>query len=361
MMENTGKYTYTVDYTPEKPEKDKYNLTPSESVFFSQMKKNLKKYAADMSAPKPLETLFDNIHRLNRLFITFGRPWLADSGVIQKACAWYLAYARPTKDESRRLIETLNGFTASACCLAEWNVLINRMQEFFCVQEKELRRLFDYEKETERKHQEWTQRLSAEGVAYCMTIGEGEIYGMLYPQIEELYRAMGRFIEREKAPFQCKIKTYSEESISISKDVDLYADRDEFNVNYSLGTSEYDLACMPAGTMRRVADSISAFLKVFGENGDRKVRWDIADYPVESQPDIAFEIREDERVPLFRTVPWISKRIYKEENAETEIAYYVDVNEIHSPKLSFSEFVAVYRKLEAYLSSQPESIDLARG
>ena len=210
MMENTGKYTFTVDYTPEEPEKDKYNLTPSESAFFSQMEKNLKKYAADMNAPKPLETLFDNIHRLNRLFITFGRPWLADSGIIQKACMWYLAYARPTKEEARRLIETLNGFTASASCLAEWNTLISRMQEFFSVQEKELRRLFDYEQERERKHAEWIERLSAEGVAYCMTIGKREIYGMLYPQIEELYKVMGRFIEREKAPFQCTIKNYDE-------------------------------------------------------------------------------------------------------------------------------------------------------
>lgn len=355
-MENAEKYTYTVDYTPEEPEKDKYNLTPSESAFFSQLEKNLKKYAANINAPKPLETLFDSIHRLNRLFITFGRPWLADSGVIQKACAWYLAYARPTKEESRRLIETLNGFTASACCLAEWNVLINRMQEFFCVQEKELRRLFAYEKETERKRKERMERLGAEGVAYCMTIGEGEIYGMLYPQIEELYKAMGRFIEREKAPFLCKIKGYDEYCISISKDIDLHADENHFHVHYSLGDLHADSEGIPAGQMQRIACIISDFLKVFGENGEKKVRWDIADYPVESQPDIAFEIKEDERVPLFRTVPWISKSICKEEDEETEIAYFIDVNEIHSPELSFSEFVAIYRKLGDFLQTYPESV-----
>lgn len=178
-MENTEKYTFTVGYTPEEPEKDKYNLTPSESVFFSQMEKNLKKYAADMDAPKPLETLYDNIHRLNRLFVNLGRPWVADNGIIQKACMWYLAYGRPTKQEATKLIQTLNGFTSSACYLSEWNVLISRMQEFFHTQEKELRRLFEYEQETERKHRERVERLSAEGVAYCMTVGEGEIYGML--------------------------------------------------------------------------------------------------------------------------------------------------------------------------------------
>ena len=360
-MENIEKYTFVVDYTPEEPEKDKYNLTPSESVFFGQMEKNLKKYAANLNAPKPLETLFDNIHRLNRLFITFGRPWLADSGIIQKACAWYLAFAKPTKDEARRLIETLNGFTASASYLAEWNVLINRMQEFFSIQEKELRRLFDYEKATEQRHREWAERLSAEGVAYCMTVGKGEIYGVLYSQIEELYKVMGRFIERERAPFACKIKGYEEYCISISKNIDLYADKDELCVNYSLDIIESDFNCMPAGQLQRVADTITGFLKVFGENGDKKVCWDIADYPKETQPDIAFEIKEDNRIPTFRTVPWISKRINKEENEEPEIEYFIDVNEIHSPELSFSEFVAVYRKLGDFLNIQPEGVDLPRG
>ena len=106
--------------------------------------------------------------------------------------------------------------------------------------------------------------------------------------------------------------------------------------------------------MQRIADIVSGFLKVFGENGDKKVRWDIADYPKETQPDIAFGIKEDNRIPTFRTVPWISKRINKEEgDEETEITYFVEVNEIHSPELSFSEFVAVYRKLGDFLGSQP--------
>lgn len=360
-MGNTDNHMIPPGEIAEEQKKDTFKLAPSESVFFSQLEKSLKKYAADMTAPKPLETLYENIRRLNRLFITFGRPWLADSGIIQKACMWYLACAKPTEQEAFNLIETLNGFTSSACYLSEWNVLINRMQEFFRTQEKELRRLFEYEKETERKHREWDERLRAEGIAYCMTIGEGEIYGILPAQIKELYRVMGRFIEREKAPFKCKVKGYDEYGVSISKDIGLYADRDEFYVNYSLGDFDADYDSMPAGQMQRVADIISGFLKVFGENGDKEVRWDIADYPKESQPDIAFEIKEDSRLPIFRTVPWISKRINKKEDEETEIAYFVDVNEHHSPELSFGEFVAVYRKLGEFLSSQPESVDLARG
>lgn len=130
-MENTEKYTYTVDYGPEEPEKEKHSLTPSESVFFDELKNNLKKYAADMTAPRPLETLCENFNSLHRLFVTFGRPSLTDSMLIQKACAWYLAYAYPGKDEADALIETLSGFTVSVHYLSEWNALVNRMKNFF--------------------------------------------------------------------------------------------------------------------------------------------------------------------------------------------------------------------------------------
>ncbi len=349
-MGNTEKYSFTIDYIPEKPEKDEYNLTPSESVFFSQMEKNLKKYAADMNAPRPLETLFDNIHRLNRLFILFGRPWLADSGIIQKACAWYLTYGKPTKEEARTLIETLKGFTSVTCCLSEWNGLISRMQEFFSVQEKELRRLFEYEKEMKKKREERLARMLEDGVTYSMTIGKGEIYGVTYPQMENLYRVMGLFIEREKAPFECKVKNYDEYTINVSKNVGLYSDEDEFYVSYNLDTSVSDLNCMSAEQMKRVANAISDFLKLFGENGDKKVRWDIADYSGEELPEITFEVKEDGRQPTFRTAPWVSKCINKEENKEIEINYWIDVNEKYSPDLSFGEFIRIYRKLGDFLS-----------
>lgn len=170
---------------------------------------------------------------------------------------------------------------------------------------------------------------------------------------------MGQFIEREKAPFECKVKGYDEYCISISKDINLYADEHHFHVNYNLGSFDADSEGMPAGQMQRIADIISDFLKVFGENGDRKVHWDIANYPEESQSGIAFEIKEDSKLPAFRTVPWINKRIHKEENGEPEIKYFINVNEIHSPELSFSEFVAVYRKLGDFLNSQVKSADLA--
>ena len=144
---------------------------PSESAFFRQLEKSLKMYAANMTAPKPLETLHDNFRRLNRLFVSFEHPWLAHCGILQKACAWYLAYGKPDKEEARLLLDTLNGFTASACQLSECNKLISRMQTFFRTQEKELKQLFDYEAATVRKHKEREERMAAEGTGYCMSIG----------------------------------------------------------------------------------------------------------------------------------------------------------------------------------------------
>ncbi len=355
-MENTEKRPVSPEAIQQEPKKEReFNLTPSESVFFSQLEKSLKNHAADMTAPKPLVVLHDSFRRLGRLFISFERPWLTDCGIIQKACAWYLANGKPGEEESKRLIETLHGFTVSACLLSEWNELTHNMQAFFRTQEKELKRLFDYEQERERKHQEREERLAAEGTGYCLTIGEGEIYGLLYPQIKELYKTMERFIEREKSPFQCKMKDYDGYGISISKNIDLYGDENHFHVNYSLGDLHADSEGIPAGQMQRIACIISDFLKVFGENGNKKVHWDIADYPQESQPDIAFEIKEDSRLPAIRTIPWISKRISREEGGGTEIEYCIDVNETHSEELTFGEFVAVYRKLGEFLNRSTEA------
>ena len=336
----------------ESQHKQDFDLTPSESAFFSQLEKSLKTHFAPPDALNPLEALYGNFCRLSRLFISFEHPWVHNNGILQKACAWYLANGKPDKEESRRLIEMLRGFTISACRLSENNELVHNTESFFRIQEKELKRLFVYEAETGRQHKEREERLAAEGTGYCLTIGGGEIYGVTYPQMEELYRVMGRFIEREKAPFQCKIKDYGEYNVSISKHVGLYADRDEFNVNYNLDNVDADFDWMPAGQLQRIVNAASAFLKVFGENGERKVRWDIADYPESSQPDITFTIREDNRLPAFRSVPWINKYISQEESQTTEIEYCIGVNEIQSPELSFGEFVTVYRKLGEFLNNQ---------
>ena len=65
------------------------------------------------------------------------------------------------------------------------------------------------------------ERLSEEGVAYCLTIGEGAIYGLLYPQIKELYETMGRFIERENHHSNVRLKTMTDMA-SISARILIY-------------------------------------------------------------------------------------------------------------------------------------------
>lgn len=105
-----------------------FDLAPSESAFFSQLEKSLKTHFAPPDAPNPLEALYGNFLRLSRLFISFEHPWVHNSGILQKACAWYLANGRPDKEESRRLIEMLRGFTISACRLSENNELVHHTE-----------------------------------------------------------------------------------------------------------------------------------------------------------------------------------------------------------------------------------------
>lgn len=363
-MENKGNTVVAVDAQPEQPERETYvpEHCPSE-LYYQEMARNHAGFVSNyLTTPDSFETLYHRTRRLKHLFIALNRPWLSGSREIQKACAYYLMHADLSKEGRNAFMHVLGDIAHTVCYLAAYGDFISQMQRYYRHQEKELRFLLDEKKAIERRRKESAERLSAEGMAYSLTVGKGEIYGITYPQLKELYRIMGLFIEREKSPFQCNVKSYDEYEIGISKYISLYADRDDyFFTDYSLSTFEGQLQCMPAGQLKRIADTIQEFLRVFGENGEKKVHWDMADYPAESQPDIAFEIREDGRLPRFRTVPWISKCIHKNEGEETEISYFIDVNEIHSPELSFGEFVAVYRKLGNYLSSQPESVDLARG
>lgn len=51
-MENTEKYPVSAVDIQQEPKKEReFNLTPSESVFLSQLEKSLKNHAADMTAP----------------------------------------------------------------------------------------------------------------------------------------------------------------------------------------------------------------------------------------------------------------------------------------------------------------------
>lgn len=351
-MENRDKTIVPANTLPEQPNKEIYvsEHRPSDS-YYKEMAKYHAGFNTNYLTPSDsLETLYYRTQRLKHLFIALSRPWVSGSGEIQKACAYYLIHTEMSKESRNAFIHVLGDIARSVCYFAAYGDFIAQMQRYYAHQETELKFLLDEKKETERCHKERLERLGTEGITYCMKIGKGEIYGMLYSQIEELYRIMGLFIEREKAPFECSVKSYDEYRIGISKDISLYADCDDhFFIGYSLSTFEGQLQCMPAGQMKRVADTILEFLREFGENGEKKVYWNIEDYSKESQSDITFQIKEDSRLPNFRTVPWISKRINKEEGEETEINYFIDANEIHSPELSFSEFVAIYYKLGDFL------------
>lgn len=189
--------------------------------------------------------------------------------------------------------------------------------------------------------------------AYCITIGNRDIYGVTHQQLQELYQTIEKFIEREKAPFQCQTESETEQGIYISKNIDLCAGDDHFSIDYSLNASDSDWCCLSAAQMQKMVDTISGFLKTFGENGDKNVRWDIADYPPDKQSRITFQINEHNKHPPCSAAPWISKCISSNENEQTEISYFIDINEIHSPHLSFAEFVTVYRKLGHFLK-KPE-------
>lgn len=199
----------------------------------------------------------------------------------------------------------------------------------------------------QRKYDYHSRRRTPAGEAtYCLTLGEGEIYGVTRLQLEQLYRAMRLFIEREKAPFAQAAEDNGVSDIAIGKGVEIYAGGGgQFSVNYGLTTGGFGLRGLSAVQMKRVEERILEFLRVFGENGERRVRWDAADYVALGLPDVPFAIREDARQAAFQDAPFVTKFIDREENEDTEIAFQIEVNEMYLPDLSFAEFLAVYRHL----------------
>ncbi len=318
-----------------------------ENSFYRQMAENLKSFNVDLISDNPLETLYNHICHLDNLFCILRRPWSVEVGEIQKACAYYVAHAKLSKQENDTFIDVVNGFVVSVCYLTEWYDFICQMQQFFCHQEKELKQVFKKQKQKVVGN----VNPNIEATTYCMTVGKSEIYGVTYEQLEELYRAVGLFIKREKAPFDCNIKGYNRYLISIDKSINFDVRKDVFFVDYSLDTFESSLNCMSADQLKRVADIISEFLKTYGENGDRKVYWDVADYsPVVSGQEIYFRVNEDTRTTHFMTPPYVRKRIDKMEDRGVEVSYDINVNELESVSLSFEEFISFYRQLGRFLN-----------
>lgn len=194
------------------------------------------------------------------------------------------------------------------------------------------------------------RHVSAGEATYCLTLGDGEIYGVTYTQLEYLYHVMGLFIEREKAPFAQVPDDNGVDSISIGKGVEMYAAGDgRFAVNYGLTTGGFGLRGLSARQMRRVAESMLEFLRVFGENGERRVRWDAADYVASGLPEVPFVVRKDARLAAFRNAPTVSKFIDRKEKEDTEIVFRIEMNAMDLPEVSFAEFLTVYRHLGVVL------------
>lgn len=184
---------------------------------------------------------------------------------------------------------------------------------------------------------------------YCIHVGKRKIYGVTHNQLEELHKTIGAFIEREKAPFACQTESYGEHPVTVNKSVSLYADKDRFFVDYSLSAFETDVLCMSAGQMKRTAVIMLNFLKRFGENGDKQIRWDVTDYLPKVNNRVHFKIREDTHLPHFKAVPCVVKHISQENGNEAGICYNIDINEMRSGDLSFREFVVLYRELGDFL------------
>lgn len=352
-MENKDKTVITADTLPEQPERKTPTPTsehrPSES-YYKEMARYHAGFNSNYITPSDsLDTLYNRTCRLNSLFKALNRPWVSGSGEIQKACAYYLSHAELSKKSRETFIHVLGDIAYSICHLSACSDFIAQMQRYYRNQEKELRLLRDEQKEIEQRRKERLDRINEGEVAYCVTIGDSEIYGVTYNQLEELHQTIGIFIEREKAPFDCKIKGYEEYGVSISKSIDLCAGANCFHVDYSLSTFESDLCCMSAGQMKKVADTIQMFLKTYGENGDRKVSWDINDYPENKSGKIPFCIKEDSRKPDFKAVPCVFKCINQDDDTDTEISYDIFINEMRSESVPFRELIVLYCKLGDFL------------
>ena len=169
----------------------------TENRFYRQIVEDLKKCNVDLVSEDPLETIYNCICHLNNLFRVLRRPWSIECGKIQKACAYYVANAKQSKQENEAVIDASNGFISSICYFTEWYDFICQMQQFLCHQEKELKRVFKQQKQKVVSN----DKPAMEATTYCMTVGNSEIYGVTYEQLEELYKTVGLFIKREKASF----------------------------------------------------------------------------------------------------------------------------------------------------------------
>ena len=144
----------------------------TENCFYRQMVEDLKKCNVDLVSEDPLETIYNCICHLNNLFRVLRRPWSIECRKIQKACAYYVANAKQSKQENEAVIDASNGFISSICYFTEWYDFICQMQQFLCHQEKELKRVFKKQKQKVVSN----DKPVTETTTYCMTVGKRNLW-----------------------------------------------------------------------------------------------------------------------------------------------------------------------------------------
>lgn len=186
-----------------------------------------------------------------------------------------------------------------------------------------------------------------EETEYCISYGEGRIYGASYKQLEELHKTIQSFIEREKNPSVCKTETYGIFPVEMSKTVSRYSHDENFFIDYGLETFDSNLQCMGTQQLKRVALTILAFLGKFEEKEEVSDNKD-------SMSGSLFCIGKSPKKPVMKAAPLITKYVAQSDNEEAEITYFVGVNELELPELSFHELKLLYEKLGKFLRAVKE-------
>lgn len=186
-----------------------------------------------------------------------------------------------------------------------------------------------------------------EETEYCLSYGEGLIYGISCGQLKELYNTIKSFIERENNPSGCKTETYGIFPVEMSKTVSRYSHDDGFFIDYGVETFDSNLQCMGTQQLKRVALTILAFLGRFEEKEE------VSD-AVDSESNELFCICKSSKQPVMKAAPLITKYVTQCDDEKAEITYFVGVNELELPELSFHELKVLYDKLGKFLRAVKE-------
>lgn len=181
-----------------------------------------------------------------------------------------------------------------------------------------------------------------EETKYCLSYGEDFIYGISYEQLKELHDTIRTFIERENNPSDCKTETYGIFPVEMSKTISRYSHNDGFFIDYGVETFDSNLQCMGTQQLKRVALTILAFLGKFEEKEE------VCDTD-DSASNGLFCICKSSKQPVMKAAPLITKYVTQCDDEKAEITYFVGVNELELPELSFHELKVLYDKLGKFL------------